>query len=159
MMNPLSLTPIGQIRVQGENASLVLDGRYAPALLGLEGFSHIQILWWFDGFDTPESRAVLDAESPYKKGPGKLGIFATRSPIRPNPIALSTARVLHIDHQAARIGIDYADARDASPLLDIKPYTPSLDRVHAPQAPQWCAHWPDSLESSGSFDWEKEFNF
>jgi len=46
-----------------------------------------------------------------------------------------------------------------SPVLDIKPYTPSLDRVEAPGVPKWCSHWPKSLEQSEDFDWENEFNF
>lgn len=48
---------------------------------------------------------------------------------------------------------------DGSPVLDIKPYTPSLDRIEAPGVPQWCSHWPKSLEEAGCFDWEEEFNF
>ena len=88
-----------------------------------------------------------------------MGIFATRSPQRPNPIALSVAEILYIDHEAGVIYIAYADARQGSPVLDLKPYTPSLDRVEHPQVPDWCGHWPRSLEESGDFDWENEFNF
>lgn len=43
--------------------------------------------------------------------------------------------------------------------MNLKPYTPGLDRVEQPVMPDWRAHWPDSLEKSGDFDWEKEFNF
>ena len=88
-----------------------------------------------------------------------MGIFATRSPIRPNPIALTAVEILHIDYEKGVIQIAYIDANDGSPVLDIKPYTPSLDRIEAPEVPVWCAHWPKSLEVSGSFAWEKEFDF
>ena len=53
----------------------------------------------------------------------------------------------------------YIDANDKTSILDIKPYTPSLDRVENPQVPDWCSHWPHSLEESASFAWENEFNF
>ena len=96
---------------------------------------------------------------PYVNGPDEMGVFATRSPERPNPIALSCAYVTYINEQAGEIGLAYIDANDGSPVLDVKPYTPSLDRVEAPTVPQWCAHWPDNVETSGDFDWEDEFNF
>jgi hypothetical protein len=44
-------------------------------------------------------------------------------------------------------------------VLDLKPYTPSIDRVESPSVPEWCDHWPKSYEESGGFDWEAEFNF
>ena len=88
-----------------------------------------------------------------------LGAFATRTPERPNPIALSCARVTHLDRERGVVGLDYLDAEEGSPVLDLKPYLPSLDRVERPVMPAWCAHWPDSVEKSGDFDWEKEFNF
>ena len=49
-------------------------------------------------------------------------------------------------------------APEKKPLREL-PYTPSLDRVEAPAVPDWCAHWPRAVETSGDFDWEKEFNF
>ena len=87
-----------------------------------------------------------------------MGIFATRSPVRPNPIAL-TVEIIDIDSENGRIHIAYIDANDGSPLLDLKPYTPSLDRVERPEVPGWCGHWPKSLEESADFAWENEFNF
>ncbi len=57
------------------------------------------------------------------------------------------------------IGLAYIDADDKSPVLDIKPYTPSLDRVEQPEVPIWCKHWPKNVETSGDFDWESEFTF
>ena len=88
-----------------------------------------------------------------------MGIFATRSPVRPNPIALSTVEVTHINYEQGIIHIPYIDADHNTPVLDIKPYTPSLDRVENPRVPEWCSHWPKSLEESEQFPWEEEFNF
>lgn len=154
-----TLNSIGRIRNNEGEAFIELDKKYIPALKALEGFSHINVLWWFDKFDNDEARAVLEADQPYKKAPKKVGIFATRSPIRPNPIALTAVEVIGIDYERGIINIAYIDADDNTPLIDIKPYTPSLDKIDTPSVPKWCSHWPESLEKSADFDWEKEFNF
>lgn len=57
------------------------------------------------------------------------------------------------------IRVAFIDADDNTPVLDIKPYTPSFDRVETPGVPAWCSEWPKSTEASGSFDWEQVFNF
>ncbi len=139
--------------------SIRLQPEYIPALQALEGFSHLNILWWFSDFDNAQARRTLETQQPYKQAPATMGIFATRSPIRPNPIALTTAEVLDVDYKSGVIQVAYIDANDNTPGLDIKPYTPSLDRVEAPAVPEWCCHWPKSVESSGDFDWEGEFRF
>lgn len=159
IMENLILHPIGRVSTCDRDFKLVLDKRYAPALEGLDGFGHVQVLWWFDGCDNPEARNTLTEEKPYKHGPDSIGVFATRSPQRPNPIALTCAPVACIDRESCTITLGYIDADDGSPVLDIKPYTPSLDRVEHPTVPQWCAHWPVNCESSGDFNWEAEFNF
>ena len=158
-MKQFTVRQIGTMEMDKDGMYVKLLPGYIPALKSLEGFGHADILWWFDGCDDEENRSVLEAESPYKQGPDTMGIFATRSPQRPNPIALSVVQILYIDHEAGVIYIAYADARQGSPVLDLKPYTPSLDRVEHPQVPDWCGHWPRSLEESGDFDWENEFNF
>ena len=73
--------------------------------------------------------------------------MATRSPIRPNPIAVTACALLAVD------------AENGTPVLDIKPYEPSDDKVRDVKMPDWCAHWPACLEESENFDWSKEFNF
>lgn len=93
---------------------------------------------------------------PYRKGPRTLGIFATRSPLRPNPIALTAVAVLGLDPEAGRIDIPYIDAEEGTPVLDIKPYHPSVDRVREVTVPAWCNHWPRWYGDSGAFDWEAE---
>lgn len=82
-----------------------------------------------------------------------------RSPMRPNPIALTASEIINIDYEHGIIHITFIDAYDGTPVLDIKPYTPSLDRVENPSVPAWCSYWPKSTEESGDFDWEKVFNF
>jgi putative methyltransferase, YaeB/AF_0241 family len=158
-MQNYKISPIGKIKVNENGMFIELRLKYAPALQALDGFSHLNVIWWFNDFDSEEMREILETKQPYKKAPKTMGIFATRSPVRPNPIALTAVQVLHIDYENGVIQIAYIDANDGSPVLDIKPYTPSLDRVKTPRVPEWCTHWPESLEESGSFDWSNEFNF
>lgn len=158
-MQHYQVNPIGSIHINEEGMFLKLEPKYIPALQALDGFSHLSIIWWFSELDSEDTRAVLETPQPYKNAPEIMGIFATRSPVRPNPIALTAAQVIHIDYQQGLIHLAYIDANDGSPVLDIKPYTPSLDRVETPGVPEWCRHWPASVEQSGNFDWEHEFNF
>ena len=124
-----------------------------------DGFSRINVIWWFSDFAKEEYREIMQAEQPYKGAPETMGIFATRSPIRPNPIALTASEIISIDYEKGMIQITFIDASDGSPVLDMKPYTPSLDRVESPGVPAWCSEWPKSIEESGDFEWEKVFNF
>ena len=155
----MELREIGKIKVDGEEMYLQLNEKYIKGLEGLKDFSHIDVLWWFDKCDNEESRNVLEIGKPYKKAPEKLGVFSTRSPERPNPIALSITEITHIDYKKGRVYITYIDAMNVSIILDLKPYTPSVDRVEKPIVPNWCKHWPLSYETSGDFDWENEFLF
>ena len=158
-MTEFTVREIGVFRADEEGFRIVLGREYAPALAGLEGFGHLQVLWWFSAFDDEASRGTMEMQAPYRDGPKTMGVFATRSPLRPNPLALSCVEVTYIDAERAVIGIAYTDANDGSPILDIKPYTPSLDRVEAPRTPVWCAGWPQSVETGGDFDWAAVFNF
>lgn len=155
--NGIKLTPIGQVKAGADGYMLKIDPQYCDALLGLDEFSHILVLWWSHYLDSPEHRSVLIADQPYKNAPEKLGIFATRSPLRPNPICITATSVLHVDMDNGLIIIPWLDAEDGTPILDIKPYHPSSDRVRDVQMPAWCQHWPGSLEESADFDWEAEF--
>ena len=158
-MTTFEVHPIGTITQEEQGTMIKLNPEYIPGLRALEGFSHIQAVWWFSDCDIPEARAILENPQPYKNAPEIMGTFATRSPARPKPLALTTVEVLHIDHDNGTIQIPYIDANDGTPLLDIKPYTPSMDRIESPEVPDWCSHWPKSYETSGDFEWEKEFNF
>lgn len=158
-MSNFTVKPIGMICNNEEGTFIKVDKSYIPALEALDGFSNINVLWWFSDFDDVQFRSTLQSEKPYKGAPDVIGVFATRSPLRPNPIALTTVNVIHIDYEKGIIHIAYIDANDHTPVLDIKPYTPSLDRVENPSVPSWCSHWPKSTEESADFPWEEVFNF
>ena len=112
-----------EARGRGETACIELDAPFRPGLEGLERFSHAIVLYWMH-----QARRDLIVQSP-KHSPVPRGVFALRSPLRPNPIALAVVRLLGIDTAAGRISIDAIDCLDGTPLLDIKPYLPSVDAV------------------------------
>ncbi len=159
MSSEITLNPVGSVEVENGRFSIVLKQRYRKALNELEGFSHITILWWGNQTASPENRDVLVAKKPYRNGPNIVGIFATRSEARPNPVLITTAAVIHIERDEGVIELSWIDAENGSPVLDIKPYQPCSDRVKHVQSPDWCAEWPQWYEDSASFDWNSVFNF
>jgi tRNA-Thr(GGU) m(6)t(6)A37 methyltransferase TsaA len=141
----------------GENGfHLEINGKYLRGLKGLDGFSHLDVFWWCHKLDDGAFRKTMECDTPYKKGPSKIGVFATRSPLRPNPIALSVVPILKIDYTTGLIHIPYIDAEDGTPIIDLKPYHPSIERVRNVAVPEWCRHWPTWYEDSASFDRESE---
>lgn len=104
--------------------------RNADALRGLEGFSHLWLLWIF-------SENVRDTWKPTVRPPRlggntRLGVFATRSSFRPNPLAMSCVKIEKINltgENAPSITVSGADLMDGTPIVDIKPYLPYADAV------------------------------
>lgn len=158
-MNDIVIKTIGKIeRINGELV-IKINNEYKEGLLGLKDYSHVQVLWWADKCDNETDRNILVEEKPYKNGPDKLGIFALRSPERINPIMVSNVDIAYVDVENGIIGIYYIDAFDGTSIIDLKPYTPSIDRIENFTSPSWCSHWPKSYEESSNFNWEDEFNF
>jgi tRNA-Thr(GGU) m(6)t(6)A37 methyltransferase TsaA len=151
------LTPIGYVRSSDSHPRLALDPVFSSGLEGLADFSHLIVLFWCHLTATPAHRGTLLHAKPYAKGPAKIGVLATRSPARPNPIAITMVELLRVDAATGVIEVPYIDALDGTPIVDIKPYHPSLDRVRAVGLPKWCRHWPQWQEDSAAFDWEAEF--
>ena len=104
-----------------------LDPRYAAALDGVAGCTHLVVLYFMD-----RARRDLLVQAP-RRGE-RRGTFALRSPVRPNPIAMSVVRLLHID--GTRLSVVGLDCLDGTPLIDIKPYFASVDSV-----PEAVAGW------------------
>lgn len=150
---------LGEVKASTSSWEIEIKPEFRDALTGLEGFSHIQVLFWLHLHDTAEMRKTVVCNKPYKKAPDVLGVFATRSDYRPNPIGLSVCAVKDMDVKKGRIGLYYIDAENASPVIDIKPYHPGVDRVKNVSTPGWCSHWPKWYEDLGDFNWADEFNF
>lgn len=153
------LNTIGKVKNDGNGAFIQLEPEYIPGLRALDGFSHINVLWWFSKCDNEADRHELQTRQPYNGAPEIMGVFATRSPARPNSIAMTASEVINIDFASGIIRVAFIDADDDTPVLDIKPYTPSFDRVEAPGVPAWSRGWPKSTEASGDFDWGQVFTF
>lgn len=103
--------------------------RNPDAIRGLEGFSHLWLIWKFS--EAGESNA-LTVRPPRLGGNTRLGVFATRSPFRPNPIGLSCVEIKSIEHtekDGTVINILGADLMDGTPIYDIKPYLPHSDCI------------------------------
>ena len=111
-------------------ATIVFEPEYrsADALRGIEGFTHLWLIWEF-------SEAIRKDWSPTVRPPRlggntRLGVFATRSPFRPNPIGLSCVRleaVRKTEHEGTVLLVSGADLMDGTPIFDIKPYLPYAD--------------------------------
>jgi tRNA-Thr(GGU) m(6)t(6)A37 methyltransferase TsaA len=153
----INLVPIGVVGAQPGIFQLEIFPEWRPALAGLEAFSHWNILWWSHQLDDSQARSVLTVDTPYKGAPEMLGIFATRSPLRPNPICLSVAEIHQMDLKTGIITMDYLDAEAGTPIIDIKPYYPCTEIVKTARTPAWSDDWPKCREESGAFDWSKVF--
>ena len=133
-MDPVSFRPIGVIRspftdidgmpiqavaAAGIRGRIELDPDVAGGLADIEGFSHLTLIYHLHRITVPKLTVTpfLD-RTPH-------GIFATRSPSRPNPIGLSTVRLLGV--AGTTLEIEDVDILDRTPLLDIKPYVPAFD--------------------------------
>jgi tRNA-Thr(GGU) m(6)t(6)A37 methyltransferase TsaA len=101
--------------------TIVLDPRWVEGLQGLDTVSHVVVLYWMN-----RARRDLVLQAPHHYAE-RRGTFALRSPVRPNPIAVSVARLVRIrGNELSVIGLDCVDN---TPLLDLKPYFPSTDSV------------------------------
>ena len=104
--------------------------RQAEALRGIEGFSHLWLLWHFSENDRAGDTPSLTVRPPRLGGNTRLGVFATRSPFRPTPIGLSSVELVGIDYDTPDGPVLYvkgADLAHMTPILDIKPYLPFTD--------------------------------
>lgn len=132
------------------------------AVRGLEGFSHLWLIFIFHGIPSRQWQPTV--RPPRLGGNQRLGVFATRSPFRPNPIGLSAVRLERIEINQSRVVLHLAgvDLLDGAPVLDIKPYVPYADCIaeatggfareapkaaltveFSPSAAAFCTAWPD----------------
>lgn len=111
---------------------LVINDEYGPALLGLGDYSHLVVVYWMHEVKTCDLRHVPQdkvGEVP------EVGIFACRCPQRPNPIGISTAKIVGIkDNAVTVLGLDVIGG---TPILDIKPYTLQYDSAPDAKVPDW----------------------
>jgi tRNA-Thr(GGU) m(6)t(6)A37 methyltransferase TsaA len=139
-LEDMPIQPGGARSVKGK---LVLDERFVPGLKDLDGFSHIYLLYFFNkvtGFNLTVT-PFLD-HTPH-------GLFATRTPKRPNPIGLSVVRLAAIEGN--RLLLEDVDMLDGTPVLDIKPYVPAFDQPENTRV-GWLTGHDDEVQDKRSDD-------
>ena len=121
------------------DSEIHLDPQYARGLQGLEGFSHVIVVFYLDraqGFD-PEKQLLRRPRG--MEDMHEVGVFAQRTKFRPNPIGVTAVKLLGIAGNVIKVrGLD---ALDGTPVLDIKPYMPPFDRVDDVKMPPWVGHF------------------
>lgn len=145
-MSAITLRPIGVVRNEikeappcdkrnwGEIVSeIVIDSSLAEALEGLEGFSHILVLYWMHRITSQE--VPLKVHPMGRKDLPLVGLFATRAPVRLNRIGQTTVKL--IERQGNILRVKGLDALDGTPVLDIKPYIPRADLAAGVTVPDW----------------------
>lgn len=133
------VTQMSQGNWAGVESDIVLDRRYAGGLQGLEGYTHVLVIFWLDqatGFDL--DKQLLRKPRGMEDLPA-LGVFAQRTKYRPNPIGVTAVRLAGIEGNVVKVrGLD---ALDGTPVLDLKPYMPAFDRVDDARVPDWVARF------------------
>ena len=155
----LTLQPIGWV-IEGpacppgagweeREAVVEIEPAWTEALHGIEGFSHIWLLWWLDRRDEPPEALQVHPEG--RQEVPLVGIFATRSPRRPNPLAMTAVQLL--GREGRRLRVRGLDACQGTPILDIKPYLRRGDQIPAATMPPWLQQlWAihDQEQAAGS---------
>jgi len=123
--------PINAAFAKGVAATIEILPEYEPALRDLDGFSHLHILAFLH-----QSKGFRLITRPFTD-PHPRGLFATRSPRRPNPIALSLVKLIRIEGRV--LHVEEIDLIDGTPVLDIKPFNPQVDHRTEDVRTGWMA--------------------
>ena len=115
---------------------------HAAGLGGLKGYSHIVVLFWVH-------RAREWKMPKHHHKPPHVKVFATRMPVRPNPIGISVVELVDFSTESGESVVRGLDALDGTPVLDIKPYIPNFDSCPNAQAPQWVTEHVNSHFHNG----------
>lgn len=140
--SPIVIMPVGRVRNEVTDtgkrdwiqvvSEITLDPRLEEGLDGLEEFSHIMVLFWMH--HAPPDVNPLKIHPQMRADLPLVGVFATRSPMRPNPLGISVVRLL--ERKGNVVKVVGLDAIDGTPVLDIKPYIPSGTPASA-TVPPW----------------------
>ena len=136
----LQVFPIGTVERREGKTYLEVHEKHAAGLHGLEGFSHVVVLYWFDRNDTPEKRSILQVHPRGNPRNPLTGVFATRAPVRPNLIGLSVCRIVEVGK--GRVQVAEIDAFDHTPIVDLKPFIPADSPTQDVRMPDWAPRPP-----------------
>ncbi len=133
---------VGIVTESGETSQIKIFSEYCEGVYKLEDFSHIMIFYWFHLRDNDVERATLRVTPKRHLGAPEVGVFASRSPSRPNPIGFCVAELMKVD--GCKIIVRELDALEGSPIIDIKPYIPKTDAFPEARTPEWTLTGPPS---------------
>jgi tRNA-Thr(GGU) m(6)t(6)A37 methyltransferase TsaA len=125
---------VGVVESTGEVSTIRLRDECCPALLGIEGYSHLFILYWMHLRNDAKHRGTLQVTPPRHEGAPLTGVFACRSPSRPNPIGLTVVELKKV--KGCVLEVTGLDALEGSPVVDIKPYSRG-DSYPEARSPGW----------------------
>lgn len=132
---------IGIVEKAGEQEAKVrIYPEFCVGLKEIENFSHIFILYWFHLRDNEKERKTLLVFPRRHAVNVETGVFACRSPSRPNPIGLCVVELLKVEE--CTLTVRGLDALEGSPIIDIKPYLPRADLATNAQVPEWASYGP-----------------
>jgi tRNA-Thr(GGU) m(6)t(6)A37 methyltransferase TsaA len=132
---------IGIVEKSGEQEAKVrIFPEFCAGLKGVKDFSHLIILYWIHLRDNEEERRTLLVFPRRHAVKVKTGVFACRSPSRPNPIGLCVVELLKIEKCV--LTVKDLDAFEGSPIIDIKPYIPRADSIPNARVPEWTLQGP-----------------
>jgi len=130
---------IGVVEVADEEEAKVRIFReFCDALKGINGFSHIIVLYWIHLRDNEKERSVLQVIPRGRANGVKVGVFACRSPSRPNPIGLCVVKLIKVEDCV--LTVKGLDAFEGSPIIDVKPYIQRRDAVPKAYTPEWLSN-------------------
>ena len=140
-MNEINLKPIGFVKnnikeprfgnFADEISEIIVDEKFTEALKGIDDYSHVIIVYWMDKV----KEHVTTHRPQGNPNVPVVGIFACRCPGRPNPVAITTVKL--IEHKGNRIKVKGLDILDGTPVIDIKPYWSQYDKVEDGRIPDW----------------------
>jgi tRNA-Thr(GGU) m(6)t(6)A37 methyltransferase TsaA len=135
----------GDVKWETITSEIVISPQLVEALDGIDGFSHVLIIFYLHKVGE-ERRSRLKVHPQGKKELPLVGVFATRSPVRPNPIGITAVKLLGRQENVLKVlGLD---AYDGTPVLDVKPYLRRGDRIEEATMPDWLLRlW--ELQDSG----------
>jgi len=142
-------TPRQGTLCKSSKATLALDFGVPNPHHSLEGLSEYSHVWLLFIFHENKNKRVIQKVSPPRLEGEKVGVFATRSPHRPNPVGLSVAKLDKI--VGSTLHLSGVDLIDGTPIIDVKPYIPDYDCVKDSVAPQWITAPPRTLLSAIKF--------
>jgi tRNA-Thr(GGU) m(6)t(6)A37 methyltransferase TsaA len=132
--SPVKQTPRPEHDWTGIVSEIVVEPEFSAGLEGLERYSHVIVIYWANKA-TDKSKMALRVRYRGDSSLPEVGVFASRSLFRPNPLGMKVTRLLERKDNILRL--EGLDALDGTPVLDIKPFIPSSDAPEGARVPEW----------------------